>query len=245
MALCEDSVRPAAQTREWKAIIVLILLIPLLWSPVLLIQFLWVRPFKIHQRTMVPTLIAGDYVLANKLAYGFDGNNVPYLPPVFTDRFLASDPEPGDVVVFYSYLPDNFKRVIGVAGDQIHLHEGRLVINGRPVIRTRLPDVAANGFCLTDTGPTVPRWRERLPNGVSYEIVDCTEDNLGVGPVDFTVPDDSVFVLGDNRDNPIDAFNFTTGVVSIDNVVGRVDRVAFSVNGTGDLRWERILKPVQ
>ena len=71
MTTLQDTIRPSAPRREWKVIVILILLIPVLWAPLLSVRFLLVQPFSIPSNSMAPTLTVGDYVFAAKSAYGY------------------------------------------------------------------------------------------------------------------------------------------------------------------------------
>src|SRR4051794_31105268 len=116
MTTLQQTIRPSAQSREWKAIVILILLVPVLWSPPFLFRFFLYQPFNIPSNSMVPTLMVGDYVLAAKYAYGYDRYSFPFAPSWFSGRIFATDPEYGDVVVFRSpndVSSDYVKRVIG------------------------------------------------------------------------------------------------------------------------------------
>ena len=137
------------------------------------------QPFNIPSGSMRDTLLIGDYLFVSKYSYGYSHYSFPFSPPLFSGRFFGSEPQRGDVVVFR--LPrddstDYIKRVIGLPGDKIQVKEGLLYINGQPVKREPMP-----GF--KDDEGQGKRWRETLPNGVSYEIRDLVEngslDNTG------------------------------------------------------------------
>src|SRR5207302_7162055 len=127
------------------------------------------QPFNIPSGSMKATLLVGDYLFVSKYTYGYSHYSLPFSPPIFTGRILGSSPTRGDVVVFR--LPredstDYIKRVIGLPGDRIQMIDGVLNINGEPVKRERVED-----FIETEEGmraTRVKRWRETLPNGVSY-----------------------------------------------------------------------------
>ena len=102
--------------------------------PVILVVFFVrsfiVEPFKIPSGSMMPTLLAGDYILVNKFTYGL---RVPILNNVF---YEINQPKRGDVFVFH-YPPepttDYIKRVVGLPGDKIRYQDKRLSINGQQI----------------------------------------------------------------------------------------------------------------
>ena len=130
------------------------------------------------------------------------------------------------------------------------MKQGELYINGTAVKRERMEDFEASDPCGGGP-PKVKRWRETLPEGASYETLDCVDrgfyDNTNV----FTVPAGHLFVLGDNRDNSTDSRVLTSvGYIPLENVIGRVGMIFFSRDAGGDgtptvIRYERIGTVVQ
>ena len=189
------------------------------------------QPFNIPSSSMRPTLAVGDYIFVSKFAYGYNRYSFPlsqHLPP---GRIFARDPALGDVVVFR--LPkeavDYVKRIAGLPGDRIQMKEGALFINDVAVKRERLADEGAGqDACGSAVQGHVKRWRETLPNGVSYETLDCVDsflDNTGV----FTVPAGHFFTLGDNRDNSTDSRVLSSvGYIPFENLIGRASLIFFS-----------------
>ncbi|MCK1714699.1 signal peptidase I [Bradyrhizobium sp. 143] len=246
MTSFQETIRPSAQSREWKAIVVLILLIPVLWSPPFLIRFFLFHPFNLPSSSMAPTLLVGDYVFAAKYAYGYGPYSFPLASSWMSGRVLAADPAYGDVVVFRSPKDlsiDYIKRVVGLPGDRIQMRQGQLVLNDRPVTRVPLKELVASSVCGTDAGTKVKRWRETLPNGAAYETYDCIDSGFYDNTDVYTVPPGHLFVLGDNRDNSTDSHVMTAmGFVPMDNLVGRVTRIFWSLNTNGEPRVERLGK---
>jgi signal peptidase I len=214
------------------------------------------QPFNIPSGSMKSTLLVGDYLFVSKFSYGYSPYALPQTPPLptlFSGRIWATAPERGDVVVFR--LPsdpstDYIKRVIGLPGDTIQVIGGVLHINGSPVKRERVED-----FVDTDEGGRpVERWRETLPNGVSYTTLDLGPrpyvDNTKV----YEVPAGRYFMMGDNRDNSTDSRFDHVGSVPFENIVGRAQIIFFSVEGEGawmiwrwpwSVRWSRLFTIVR
>ena len=228
-------------------------------------------PFNIPSESMLPRLQNGDYLLAAKWPYGYSKYSLPWSVPLIPGRLFARQPDRGDVVIFKA-PPGNdvdyIKRVIGLPGDTVQIADGQLVLNGKPVPKQRLADfelaVTPNTQCIApqferaaaggEAKCHYPRYRETLPGGRSYEVLDLfatPQDNTA--PV--VVPEGHVFLMGDNRDNSMDS-RFPAvegggiGLVPQANLVGRATLMMFSTNGGAQwllpwtwftaARWERI-----
>src|ERR1700744_339195 len=170
----------------------------------LVIRTFLFQPFNIPSGSMIPTLLVGDYLFVSKYSYGYTHYSFPFSPPFFSGRIFGSEPNRGDFLVFR--LPkddttDYIKRVIGLPGDHIQMKEGLLYINDTPVKRERLSDFIGEDPCgRSEATARVKRWKETLPNGVSYESLDCVDspgfpDNTNV----YEVPPGDFFMMGDNR----------------------------------------------
>jgi signal peptidase I len=247
MTIVQDTIRPpAARSREWKVIVILILLVPVLWSPLILFRFVLYQPFSIPSNSMVPTLMVGDYVFAAKYAYGYGRYSLPFASSWISRRVFAADPEYGDIVVFRTAKDnstDYVKRVVGLPGDRIQMRQGRLFLNDKPVTRVALKETPAGSACGGDDDATVRRWQETLPNGASYVTYDCVDNGYLDNTSVFTVPPGHVFVLGDNRDNSTDSRMMSAfGFVPMDNLVGKVTRIFWSLDEDGEPRFERLGK---
>jgi signal peptidase I len=218
----------------------------------LMIRTFLFQPFSIPASSMIPTLLVGDYIFTTKYAYGYSRYSLPFSPPLFSGRIFGSEPARGDVVIFR--LPkddavDYVKRVVGLPGDRIQMKEGELYINDTPVQRERLEDLAGQDAC-GEGSAGVKRWRETLPNGASYETLDCVDNGFYDNTPVYTVPAGHVFMLGDNRDNSTDSRALSSiGYVPLDNIIGRVGIIFFSRaagtdGATSSIRYERIGKIV-
>ena len=187
--------------------------------------------------SMKPTIVEGDRILVNKLAYDL---KVPY-----TRWRLArwSDPARGDIVVLLSPGDGTrlVKRVVGLPGDEIAMDRNRLIVNGKPVgYRPCGSELAA-----ADVPPSVTSGRivavEELD--ASPHPVMLTPHSLSVqsfGPM--TIPWERFFVMGDNRDESFDSRHF--GFVERRLILGRAVAVAASVDPENYFlpRWRRFFQ---
>jgi signal peptidase I len=204
----------------------------------LVIRTFLFQPFNIPSGSMKATLLVGDYLFVSKYSYGYSHFSLPLSPPIFSGRIMGSEPSRGDIVVFR--LPkdtstDYIKRVIGLPGDRIQVIDGVVNINGAPVKRERIED-----FLETEESPRptrVKRWRETLPNGVSYEALDLVDNGFADNTQIYTVPAGEYFMMGDNRDNSTDSRFSQVGTVPFENIVGRAQLIFFSVY-EGEQAWQ-------
>lgn len=212
-------------------------------------------PFSIPSGSMLPTLMIGDYVVVAKWPYGYSRYSFPFQFPPFDGRILGQLPERGDVVVFRApgEEADFVKRVIGLPGDTVEVRDGALTLNGRPVARGDVESLAMaispNSPCrLVPGAAPVPResgagpacvyrtYRETLPNGASYRVIDQVDKAVADNFPATQVPAGQLFLMGDNRDNSLDS-RFSpaeggVGLVPLDRVIGRATFLFWSTDGS-------------
>jgi signal peptidase I len=183
--------------------------------------------------SMKPTILVGDRIFVNKLAYDL---KIPY-----TTLHIAQwgDPQRGDIVVFYSPADGKrlVKRVVGIPGDAIAMLNNQLIINGEkityePINSSKMSalssimDANQHGFIenLSQIRHPVMLTPQR-PSLRSFGTV--------------TIPEGKYFMMGDNRDNSADSRYF--GFVERRRVVGQATSIVLSldINNKHQPRWER------
>ncbi|MBY0422218.1 MAG: signal peptidase I [Parvularculaceae bacterium] len=206
------------------------------------LRVIFFQPFNIPSGSMKPNLLIGDFLFVSKPTYGYSRASLvwPLTRLPLEGRLFGRAPERGDVVVFKNRKDNNkdyIKRVIGLPGDSIEVIGGRLSINGAPVRKEFIGEISAT---CRGVGATTPAYRETLDTGVSYTVAECAGDE---GPLDnvgpYQVPAGHYFMMGDNRDDSQDSRVINAvGYVALDDIVGRADRLFFSVNGEKAKLWE-------
>jgi len=203
----------------------------------LFIRQFGVEAFKIPSGSMIPTLTIGDHLLVNKFLYG------PRIP--FTDMrfFTGAEPKRGDIIVFKFPEDENknfIKRVVGVPGDKIEIRNGALRINDQPVPLAEVKDADQKGKSGDQASSSgKPRVFDEQLGNITHRL-QYLRDQSGYdfGPV--LVPKESVFVMGDNRDNSQDSRVWK--FVKYEKILGKALIIYWSWDGSDGrwLRWERI-----
>ena len=147
----------------------------LLAIAVLIFRSFFLSPFNIPSESMQPRLLIGDYLLVNKMAYGYSKYSLPFSVPLIPGRVFARTPERGDVAVFKApptAQNDYIKRVIGLPGDVVEIRSNQVYVNGEPLDEP-------------------------------YLTPSRNDDGFSMAP--FALGEDEYFVMGDNRDDSLDS----------------------------------------
>jgi signal peptidase I len=207
------------ELKEWGATLAIVAPAFLLFTGLLYEQRV------IPSESMVPTLEVGDRVAVAKFAYGYGRYSLPlslgrYLP-LGEGRFFPSTPERGEVVVFEHTHSDRvmIKRIIGLPGDTVQILGETLIINGQPIESEFVRDVryAPDKEVVIEQ---VQEWTETIGDRTW-----TTHRGLRGRPVSdtllFVVPEDHLFLIGDNRNNSYDSRELSGHCPPINGVVDR------------------------
>jgi signal peptidase I len=255
-----ESGSPSVLARVWEQVSTLGMAVII----ALAIRIFLVEPFRIPSESMLPTLLIGDHLFVNKLAYG--------APIPFTEWRLPGwrEPKRGDVVVFQVArsedrgiprifpaderpdLPrDDFvKRIVGLPGDRVEVRNNHLYVNGEAA-----PLVDTHELFIDEDGHALRIEREQL-DGCQHAVLDDPR-LTGLRKSPFVVPEGRYFMMGDNRDHSNDSRGW--GTVRFEEMQGPAFLLYWSwdVNGNfleflnpvnwwkADKRWDRIFSRVR
>jgi len=192
--------------------------------------------YKIPSESMQPTLEVGDHLYVSKFAYGYSKHSLPYFLhhlPLPEGRVFSRLPQRGDVVVFRNPRSGivMIKRAIGLPGDRVQVLRGQLYINDELVPRETV-ETRVYIEHKSKRQVRVETYEQTLPESDTSFLIYEQSDRyrLDNTPV-FTVPENQLFFMGDGRDNSTDsrAGALGPGMVHMNYVIGRADRIMFSL----------------
>jgi len=188
-----------------------------------------IEAFKIPSGSMKSTLLIGDYLMVNKFAYGI---RIPII-----DKYIIQfkKPERGDIVVFkwpVDESKDYIKTIVGIEGDTIEIKNDTLYINNKKVEYTLSDKFSDESIHEADV------YEENLGNNKHF-VLDQFAKNENYGPI--TVPENSIFVMGDNRDDSKDSRYWANETyVKLEKIKGRALIIYWSWP-----HWKRFLNIIR
>lgn len=231
---------------------------------VLIFHSLIAKPFYIPSTSMMPTLFVGDRLVVSKYPYGWSWASASFhILPRGEWRVFGSTPEYGDIVipVHPQRDEDYIKRVVALPGDTIEVREGQIILNGKPIPQEVVPAqrIPVEAQLLCEGSPCLndfkdyrvkepngdqfyepPTYRETMPNGASYLIIDHLRGTPLDNFAEMAIPEGHVFVMGDNRDHSADSRELFSpsgllGPIPLENIGGRAEFITFSLDGSTTL----------
>jgi signal peptidase I len=219
------------------------------------------EPFNIPSGSMIPSLLVGDFLFVSKYSYGYGRYSLPFGLIPFSGRFMSSQPQPGDIVVFRGTTDSRnyIKRLIGLPGDRIRIVDGVFYVNDKPLQLT--PDGKYKIHKLpyqkehNPEGYEVDKYVRFLPNDYKHPIIksipfgSARMDKMPEGLAEYVVPAGHYFVSGDNQDDSSDSRDLLhMGFIPDDHLIGKAEFIFFSTDAhwwqihrwLTAIRWERI-----
>ena len=219
----------------------------------LLIRSFVAEPFNIPSGSMKPNLLVGDFIFVSKWSYGYSKHSLPFSIPIIPKKIFHNNPKRGDVVVFKTpedNRTDYIKRVIGLPGDTIKLVNGVVFLNNKSISKIQTDDFIENNKYNKIIKSN--QYTEYL-NNKNYLTLDTNDLGIADNTNTYTVPDNHLFVMGDNRDNSQDSRFMNPGFIPIDNLVGKAWFIFFSLENSRffeiwkwpySIRYERIFSKI-
>ncbi|MCB0377579.1 MAG: signal peptidase I [Bdellovibrionales bacterium] len=227
----------------------------------LTIRWAFMEAYVIPSGSMLPSLLIRDHIFVNKLVYGI---RFP-----FSEKWLAEfgKPKRGEVIVFKVPTEKStfyIKRVVGIPGDKILYEDGKLFINDEPMpLRDPGPKDNYNYSFLRDSDfqkggmfLTIEDFEHKIEDlfGVEHDVLLQKGEYLGVTQGPWVVPENQLFVMGDNRNRSKDS-RYELSYVPEDYVLGRAMFVWLSCEETLPvvsflcnpltIRWKRFFHQVK
>ncbi len=203
--------------------------ITLILVGVLIFRSVFFEPFRIPSGSMIPTLMIGDFILVNKMAYGF---KVPF-SDWFSDPIYVTKsdlPKRGDVVVF-KYPKDKsvnyIKRVVGLPGDTIEIRNKEVFINNKPIKTEEIPGKEIMADMDDKFLEYNLKFYKTMTGEHTHTIQQDTENYYKTDFEQQVIPEGQLFVMGDNRDFSYDSRFW--GYVPFEYVKGEAILVWFSM----------------
>ncbi|MDB9872072.1 signal peptidase I [Alphaproteobacteria bacterium] len=216
-------------------------------SIAIIFRSIFFEPFNIPSGSMIPSLLVGDYLFVSKYSYGYSKYSFPFGVMPINDRVFDNSPERGDVIVFRKpgdETIDYIKRLVGLPNDTIQVKEGILFINGKSVNRIKtnigkMKDIYGNEKILTE-------YKEIFEGSNYHKILEYSDIDNFDDTIEFKVPKDHFFFMGDNRDNSRDSRSSEVGFVPKKNLIGKAQIIFFSHDNSASFyefwKWHKSIR---
>ena len=205
------------------------------------------EPFNIPSGSMIPSLLVGDYLFVSKYSYGYSKYSFPFGVVPITDRIFEKSPKRGDIIVFRKpgdETIDYIKRLVALPNDSVQVKNGVLYINKKMVERTKSNvGIMKNNF---GDEKIFTQYKETFDGLNFHEIIEASDQDLFDDTIEFKVPDNHFFFMGDNRDNSRDSRSPEVGFVPKRNLIGKAQIIFFSHNSSASIfefwKWHKAIR---
>lgn len=216
-------------------------------SVAIFFRSIFFEPFNIPSGSMIPSLLVGDYLFVSKYSYGYSKYSFPFGVVPITDRIFEKSPKRGDIIVFRKpgdETIDYIKRLVALPNDTVQVKNGVLYINKKMVERTKSNvGIMKNNF---GDEKIFTQYKETFDGLNFHEIIEASDQDLFDDTIEFKVPDNHFFFMGDNRDNSRDSRSPEVGFVPKRNLIGKAQIIFFSHNSSASIfefwKWHKAIR---
>ncbi|MDC1133671.1 signal peptidase I [Alphaproteobacteria bacterium] len=216
-------------------------------SIAIIFRSIFFEPFNIPSGSMIPTLLVGDYLFVSKYSYGYSKYSFPFGIVPIDDRLLDENPKRGDVIVFRKpgdESIDYIKRLIGLPGDTVQVRNGILLVNNKEA--KRLKTNMGKMKNIFGQEKFFIEYKEKFENTNFHKIIESSDSDPFDNTIEFIVPQNNFFFMGDNRDNSRDSRTSEVGFVPKKNLIGKAQIIFFSHNSKASFyefwKWHKSIR---
>ena len=216
-------------------------------SIAIIFRSIFFEPFNIPSGSMIPTLLVGDYLFVSKYSYGFSKYSFPFGVAPIDERIFDKTPQRGDVIVFRKpgdESIDYIKRLIAIPNDTVQVIKGVLYINGKSATRVKTNiGMMKNVYGMEKV---FTEYKEKFENTDFHKIIESSDTDPLDDTIEFKVPKDHFFFMGDNRDNSKDSRTSEVGFVPKRNLIGKAQIIFFSHDSSASFyefwKWHKSIR---
>ena len=216
-------------------------------SIAIIFRSIFFEPFNIPSGSMIPTLLVGDYLFVSKYSYGYSKYSFPFGVAPINERVFDKSPKRGDVIVFRKpgdESIDYIKRLVAIPDDTVQVKKGILYINGKSAKRIKINTGKMKNTYGEENSFT--EYKEKFEGTDFHKIFEISDTDPLDDTIEFKVPKDNFFFMGDNRDNSRDSRTPEVGFVPKRNLIGKAEIIFFSHNSSASFyefwKWHKSIR---
>ena len=216
-------------------------------SIAIIFRSIFFEPFNIPSGSMIPTLLVGDYLFVSKYSYGYSKYSFPFGVAPISERIFDESPKRGDVIVFRKPKDENIdyiKRLIAIPGDTVQVKKGILFVNGKSSTRVKI--ITGKMKNVYGDEKFFTKYDEKFEDTDFHQILEISDMDRLDNTIEFKVPKDNFFFMGDNRDNSRDSRTPEVGFVPKRNLIGKAQIIFFSHNSSASFyefwKWHKSIR---